>query len=157
MLTDGRTERCRSDWYTISSPMSLLLRWAKNKNIVCCSLWFVWFNGKDAKVSAKCYLDHACITWLRNLMPWSITKDCYKRVLQKKATHIVTRFSLMLCMLATILHTLVICGFIFKINFLKKNFQAYIAIRVSNSLEPDKPSHFKKLFPLFSEQIYSSS
>ena len=31
MLTDGRpTDGRRSDWYTISSPMSLWLRWAKN-------------------------------------------------------------------------------------------------------------------------------
>ena len=27
---DGRTDGRRSDWYTISSPMSLRLRWAKN-------------------------------------------------------------------------------------------------------------------------------
>ena len=28
--TDGRTDGQQSDWYTISSPMSLRLRWAKN-------------------------------------------------------------------------------------------------------------------------------
>ena len=34
---DGRqtTDGHRSDWYTISSPMSLRLRWAKNKNPPC--------------------------------------------------------------------------------------------------------------------------
>ena len=52
--TDGRrtTDGRRSDWYTISSPMSLRLRWAKKQkrkitncgnNFYCKSLiWFTW-------------------------------------------------------------------------------------------------------------------
>ena len=33
---DGRTSERRCDWYTISSPMSLRLRWANNHRHVKC-------------------------------------------------------------------------------------------------------------------------
>ena len=70
MLTDGRTDGRRSDWCTISSPMSLRLRWAKKHEYLSLCFW-----GKNEKIWQRKnipFYSISCCIWIGNHIPFKV-------------------------------------------------------------------------------------